>query len=147
MALTTTTKTLVDATAVQPDSTTNALSHGADHKAIHAALKELYGIRRYKALLTQAGTAAPTATVLENTLVTTPTWSRVSAGTYRLTFATGEALAAKRLVMIPGTLLNGATGFYCTLQLTSTDDQVTILISGSVDDLLLNFPISIEVYP
>jgi hypothetical protein len=147
MALTTGTKTLVDATATQPDSAANALSHGADHKAIHAALKEVYGIRRYRCLLTQAGTAAPTATVLENTLVTTPTWTRVSAGVYRLTFATGEALAAKRFVTLSGANINVLTGFYAILSLTSTDDQVTISMSGGVDDVLLNLPFMVEVYP
>ena len=38
----------------------------------------------YIATLTQTGTNAPIATVLENTLGEVPTWSYVSAGTYRL---------------------------------------------------------------
>ena len=40
---------------------------------------------QYKALITQTGTGAPTATVLHNTLGGTPTWARTSAGIYTLT--------------------------------------------------------------
>ncbi len=36
----------------------------------------------YTALLTQTGTSAPVATVLENTLGVTPIWSYLSAGSY-----------------------------------------------------------------
>ena len=39
----------------------------------------------YTALVTQSGTNAPTATVLENTLGGTPTWAFSSAGTFTLT--------------------------------------------------------------
>ena len=38
----------------------------------------------YTALLTQSGTDAPVATVLENTLGFTPVWSRERAGTYTI---------------------------------------------------------------
>ena len=40
------------------------------------------GYTVYTALLTQAGTAAPVATVLQNTTGGTVTWSRTSAGVY-----------------------------------------------------------------
>lgn len=39
----------------------------------------------YVANITQTGTAAPVATILENTLGVTPTWSRWGPGDYRLT--------------------------------------------------------------
>ena len=39
----------------------------------------------YTALLTQSGTSAPVATVLENTLSGTITWSYLSVGTYQAT--------------------------------------------------------------
>lgn len=41
----------------------------------------------YTALLTQSGTDAPTATVLENTFSGTVVWSYVSTGTYRATLS------------------------------------------------------------
>ena len=43
----------------------------------------------YTALLNQSGTAAPTATVLENTLGTTVTWTRNDVGWYKATISTG----------------------------------------------------------
>ena len=53
----------------------------------------------YTALLTQTGTDAPVATVLENTLGGTVVWSYVSTGTYRATLA--SAFTADKTV-IPG---------------------------------------------
>lgn len=41
----------------------------------------------YTALLTQSGTSAPVATVLQNTLGGTPVWSRNTTGTYTITLA------------------------------------------------------------
>lgn len=41
----------------------------------------------YTALLTQTGTSAPTAVVLENTLGGVPVWTRTGAGIYRCTLA------------------------------------------------------------
>ncbi len=43
------------------------------------------GVKVYRALLTQTGTDAPVATVLENTLGGTPVWGRSGAGIYPLT--------------------------------------------------------------
>ena len=41
----------------------------------------------YTALLTQTGTDAPVATILQNTLGGTPVWSRSGVGTYAITLA------------------------------------------------------------
>ena len=41
----------------------------------------------YTALLTQSGTNAPVATILENTLGFVPSWTRTAAGTYKTTNA------------------------------------------------------------
>lgn len=43
----------------------------------------------YKAFVTASGTNAPSATILENTLGFTPTWSRNSAGVYWLAYTGG----------------------------------------------------------
>ena len=43
--------------------------------------------KKYVALLTQSGSAAPTAIILENTLGGIPTWSRDEAGHYAMTLA------------------------------------------------------------
>lgn len=66
------------------------------------------GARPYKvytALLTQTGTDAPVATVLENTLGGTPVWSYSAVGDYTLT-ATGLLTSAKTTLT-----LNGANQF------------------------------------
>jgi hypothetical protein len=46
-----------------------------------------HNIKVYRALLTQSGTNAPVATVLENTLGGTPVWSRTNIGRYVATLA------------------------------------------------------------
>lgn len=45
------------------------------------------GVKVYTALLTQTGTAAPVATVLENTLGGTPVWTRGGNGTFTITLS------------------------------------------------------------
>lgn len=54
----------------------------------------------YTALITQSGTDAPIANVLENTLGTTVTWTRVGAGYYKATISTGLFMTAKLAVFI-----------------------------------------------
>ena len=51
----------------------------------------------YKALLTQIGTDAPTAIVLENTFGQVPTYSYVDVGRYSLTF-TGDILTDNKTI-------------------------------------------------
>jgi hypothetical protein len=55
----------------------------------------------YTALLSQSGTNAPVAVVLENTLGFTPVWSRTGIGTYHLTYA-GGFTANKTWVNVQG---------------------------------------------
>lgn len=55
--------------------------------------------KKYVALLTQSGTDAPVATVLENTLSGTPVWSYSDVGEYVLTLA-GEFTANKTFIMV-----------------------------------------------
>jgi len=58
-------------------------------------------VKTYRALVSQSGTAAPTATVLENSLGGTVVWARGSAGTYTGTL-TGAFTSAKTFIMQPG---------------------------------------------
>lgn len=57
------------------------------------------GYKKYVALLSQSGTDAPIAIVLENTLETTPTWSYINTGQYRIT-ATGKFTLEKTAITI-----------------------------------------------
>lgn len=97
------------------------------------------GVKVYKALITQAGTAAPTDTILENSLGGNVTWSRVSAGNY-------EGL-------LPITI-NQDKAYFPQRFCTFTDP--TILISISVnkivlaagdDDAFTKFPIEFRQNP
>jgi len=54
----------------------------------------------YTALLTQAGTAAPVATVLSNNLTATLTWARTGVGVYTLTASAATFTANKTIVFI-----------------------------------------------
>lgn len=57
----------------------------------------LSNVRVYKGLVSQSGTAAPTVTVLENTLGDVPVWGYVGVGSYSLVL-TGAFPAAKTLL-------------------------------------------------
>ncbi len=56
------------------------------------------GYTVYTALLTQAGTAAPVATILQNTTGGTFTWTRQSAGNYTVTASTALFTVNKTIV-------------------------------------------------
>lgn len=64
-----------------------ALTAGQNVVATDGTHVDTDGVKRYVALLTQAGTAAPVATVLENTLGGTVVWTRSGLGTYVATLA------------------------------------------------------------
>lgn len=66
--------------------------HGTKLVAAKASIADLTvekvnGVKKYVALLTQTGTDAPVATVLENTLGGVPVWTRDSTGNYLGTLA------------------------------------------------------------
>lgn len=56
----------------------------------------------YTALLTQTGTSDPVATVLENTLGVTPTWTRDAVGKYYANLGAGVFLPAQSASFISG---------------------------------------------
>jgi len=104
--------------------------------------------KRYVALLTQAGTNAPVATVLENTIGNI-VWSRGGAGQYYGTL-NGQLPADKTFIM----LNNGVA----TTQLITTSwnyndsgDQIAVYVQDvngfGQDNWLNNTAIEIRVYP
>ncbi len=108
------------------------------------------GPKVYRPLLTQTGTDAPVATVLENTLDSTVVWARSGTGTY--TTQTGVFDLTKTFIVNQSGFLS--VGDQWTFQISVTvAGAVTITAyadpTGSVtaDDLLSNFPIEILVYP
>jgi len=116
------------------------------------------GTKVYKALLTQSGTSAPVATVLENTLSGTPVWSYNSVGIYTLTLAS-EFPSGKVIVSVPQNDNGGISGsndfvFYkCfrnddnTISLYCLDVNLSGDTAPAGNGLLTETSITIEVYP
>ena len=101
----------------------------------------------YTALLSQTGTNAPVATILENTLGVNPIWSYDSAGYYLFTEI--GAFPINKTTIVIGNESN--TDFY-TLIFRNNDEigVFTSLLSnigGGNNDLLSNTSIEIRVYP
>ena len=97
----------------------------------------------YTALLSQTGTSAPTATVLENTLGGTVVWTYNAEGSYIGTL-TGAFTADKTAIFT-----GGFDGFYFSYR--GSANTVTILTYDETltlaNDYLNKNPIEIRVYP
>lgn len=63
--------------------------------------------KKYVALLTQTGTSAPVATVLENTLGGTVVWTRAGEGYYTATLAAAFPLAKTTIQIQPSAMDRG----------------------------------------
>jgi hypothetical protein len=94
------------------------------------------GVKVYRALLTQSGTNAPVATVLENTLGSNVTFVYDDLGTY---------IAQNSL------FTNGKTAYYGNFGTgglgLSLQSEGSIAISAGDDNQLINASIEILVYP
>lgn len=107
--------------------------------------------KTYRALLTQAGTAAPTAVVLQNELSATIVWTRTGVGVYIGTLAAAFT-ASKTLVR--AAMSNNAAGAAVTQGYSfvrTSADVVTLTtfdgVSAVADALLTSVPVEILVYP
>lgn len=100
----------------------------------------------YKATINQDGTAAPTVTILENTIGTI-TWTRSSAGVYIGT-KTGAFTVTKTFYdLTPND--NSPNSSFLISSFNNEPDQIRIETRASsslTDGMLLNTPILIEVY-
>ena len=94
----------------------------------------------YSALLTQSGTDAPVATVLENTLGGTVVWTRDGAGAYFATL-TGVFTNNKTVAFISDGESNRNA-----IAVRFDDDSVYVETSGG-DEELVNTSLEIRVYP
>jgi hypothetical protein len=130
------------------DLTANSFikSGGTDQQALLADGSTKVVPLVYTALVSQSGTSAPTATVLENTLDGTVVWSRDSTGSYRATLAgvfTGNTVIF--CTVTPGRIGKFITAIrnvpdYCIFQTAGN--------SGTVEDTVFaNTSVKIEVYP
>ena len=106
--------------------------------------------KRYVALLTQTGTSAPVATVLENTLGGTVVWSYSGIGDYNATLA--GAFTENKTFINPSKIClmsDGSTSDNVSIIRTSANviNVATSILDGGSNGVLTNFPISITVYP
>ena len=103
----------------------------------------------YTALLTQTGTSAPVATILENTANLTVTYTYNNPGIYLFSFV---KLSSEKVVINVSTKFgsfgNIVTNSY-TINPTSVSGTITVSSSGpsNGNDALLNQPIEIRIYP
>lgn len=108
------------------------------------------GTKKYVALLTQSGTSAPVATVLENTLGGTVVWSYSGIGSYNATLA--GAFTENKTFINPSKIClmsDGSTSDNVIIIHTSANviNVATSILDGGSNGVLTNFPISITVYP
>ena len=97
----------------------------------------------YVALLTQAGTAAPVATVLSNNLTATLTWARAGVGVYTLTASAATFTANKTIVFLNA----GSLSSLITVERTS-DTVLTIrtISGGASDSAITNGAFEVRIY-
>ena len=99
------------------------------------------GYTVYTALLTQAGIAAPVATILKNNTGATFTWARTSSGTYTIT-ASGNAFTSNKTSVFFNL---GEYPFSVNSPWTRTSDTVVTISLGG-DGRITNGSFEIRVY-
>lgn len=105
------------------------------------------GIKKYVALLTQSGTNAPVATVLENSLGGTLVWTYEAQGSYLGTL--NGAFTLNKTHVLAGTA-DAVTGFVKVPLDVATVDGITIqtyVVDEGADGQMTKMPIQILVYP
>ena len=102
------------------------------------------GYTVYTALITQAATAAPVATILQNTTGGTITWTRTGPGAYTATIADALFTLNKTIVFInSGDGLHQGAGVAASWTSPTT---TTIDIDTFSDGALINGAIEIRIY-
>ena len=94
----------------------------------------------YTALLTQSGTAAPVATVLENTTGATIAWTRTGSGIYAGTISSALFAANKTVVFVN----TGAGGTVAKWTRTST---TAVSVDSTTDGIFTAGSLEIRIYP
>jgi hypothetical protein len=99
------------------------------------------GYTVYTALITQAATAAPVATILQNTTGGTITWTRTGPGAYTATIADALFTLNKTMVFING----GSATATANIEWASPT-TATVTIDTTADAVLTGASIEIRVY-
>ena len=103
------------------------------------------GYTVYTAALIQTGTAAPVATVLQNTTGGTFTWSRTSAGQYKATIS-GITLPANKVVIFENATGDLNLGGKITSSTIIDIDQFSSGGGGYADGMLAGTSVEIRIY-
>lgn len=105
--------------------------------------------KTYVALLSQSGTNAPVATVLENTLGGTVVWSRTGPGRYVATLADAFTVGKTSVLMTGNNV--GTVGAVYSYIPAANANEVSLRVMDSTfevaDDLMNKATIEIRVYP
>ena len=99
------------------------------------------GYKVYTALLTQAGAAAPVATIMQNTLGGTIAWTKTGTGAYTATIADALFTSNKTMVFING----GSATATANIEWASPT-TATVTIDTTADSVLTGASIEIRVY-
>ena len=100
------------------------------------------GYTVYTALISQAGTAAPTQTILQNTTGQTLTWARTGAGAYTVTSGAALFTADKTAVFL--NVGNGEANQM--LMWTRTSTTVITLDTNGADDRITGGSFEVRIY-
>lgn len=104
------------------------------------------GVKVYRALVTQSGTNAPTATVLENSLGGAGTWARTTTGTY--TFTLSSTFTADKTFLRNHVASFDDGGSMLSLNRNDANTiSASYLFEGVSADGFINLPFEILVYP
>ena len=104
------------------------------------------GYTLYTALITQAGTAAPTAKILQNTTGDTLTWARTSAGVYTVTSGAALFTADKTIVFANNGNDDGATGDPDIIWARTSATVLTITATVGVNSVLTDGAFEVRIY-
>ena len=99
------------------------------------------GYTVYTALVTQAGTAAPVATVLQNTTGGTIVWSKTGTGAYTATISDSLFTLNKTMVFING----GSATSTANIEWASPT-RTTVTLDTTADSVLTGASLEIRIY-
>jgi hypothetical protein len=119
--------------------------NGATYDSRKVNSEYLKPYKVYTALMAQIATAAPTATVLENTIGAI-VWTRTSAGSYKGTL-TGAFTSAKTVGFLTLNYIGDDYTVYCG-RLSANEFNITTLnaLGAATDTILSDASLEIRVY-
>jgi hypothetical protein len=128
------------------------MKHNFEKQVFHEAItthEPINGVKVYRAIVSQSGTSAPVATVLENSLGGTPVWGYSDVGDYTLTLS--EAFPSNKTLLFVGKKLSSHFSFQRVSDdicfLSSENSTLDPTSSRLANGRLSGTSIEIRVYP